>query len=190
LLPITVTEHVSSLNLGINYLLENEIYTDCYPLHQRDSLPKGHRSRGIIAFGNNKESLYTHSNENRSMGKESQNAIADEKVLDPASPSASVPSPSSDTQALLSLKPTSRITYKVNGNWVELGDSHTLRSRLLIKWAKLRFFETQPIDEVREYFGEKIAFYFLYLDYYNTWLIISAVLGVLVFIAGIGYAVS
>lgn len=35
----------------------------------------------------------------------------------------------------------------------------------------------QPIDDVREYFGENIALYFYFLGHYTTWLVLLAVVG-------------
>lgn len=42
---------------------------------------------------------------------------------------------------------------------------------------------TQPIDQVAQYFGEKIAFYFAWLELYTRWLIVPSVVGLLVFIS-------
>mmetsp|Transcript_19312 Transcript_19312/g.31623 ORF Transcript_19312/g.31623 Transcript_19312/m.31623 type:complete len:724 (+) Transcript_19312:110-2281(+) len=50
------------------------------------------------------------------------------------------------------------------------------RQRLIDTWAK-KWFSPQPIDEIRDYFGEKIAIYFAFLGYYTNWLAIMAVLG-------------
>ncbi len=48
------------------------------------------------------------------------------------------------------------------------------------KWPKY-----QPLDNVREYFGEKIAFYFAWLGFYTGWLIPPSIVGVLIFIYGL-----
>ncbi|XP_013041644.3 anoctamin-7 [Anser cygnoides] len=48
------------------------------------------------------------------------------------------------------------------------------------KWSKY-----QPLDHVRKYFGEKVAFYFAWLGFYTGWLLPAAVTGTVVFIAGI-----
>ncbi|KAF0688930.1 Aste57867_19534 [Aphanomyces stellatus] len=43
----------------------------------------------------------------------------------------------------------------------------------------------QPLDKIRDYFGERIAFYFAYLGHYSTFMLYAAVIGFLVFIAQI-----
>ncbi|XP_014818448.1 PREDICTED: anoctamin-7 isoform X2 [Calidris pugnax] len=48
------------------------------------------------------------------------------------------------------------------------------------KWNKY-----QPLDHIRKYFGEKIAFYFAWLGFYTGWLLPAAVVGMVVFIMGI-----
>ncbi|NXF34107.1 ANO7 protein, partial [Nyctibius bracteatus] len=48
------------------------------------------------------------------------------------------------------------------------------------KWGKY-----QPLDHIRKYFGEKVAFYFAWLGFYTGWLLPAAVVGTVVFIAGI-----
>jgi len=40
----------------------------------------------------------------------------------------------------------------------------------------------QPIHEIRDYFGEEIAFYFSFLGVYTTWLALPAALGILTYI--------
>ncbi|XP_054691645.1 anoctamin-7 isoform X1 [Grus americana] len=48
------------------------------------------------------------------------------------------------------------------------------------KWSKY-----QPLDHVRTYFGEKVAFYFAWLGFYTGWLLPAAVVGTVVFVTGI-----
>nr|XP_025036500.1 LOW QUALITY PROTEIN: anoctamin-7 [Pelodiscus sinensis] len=43
----------------------------------------------------------------------------------------------------------------------------------------------QPLDHVREYFGEKIAIYFAWLGFYTAWLLPAAAVGTVVFLAGL-----
>lgn len=40
----------------------------------------------------------------------------------------------------------------------------------------------QPLDRIASYFGERVAFYFAWLEFYTRWLIVPAVLGVILFI--------
>uniref|UniRef100_A0A8C5ERF8 Anoctamin n=1 Tax=Gouania willdenowi TaxID=441366 RepID=A0A8C5ERF8_GOUWI len=50
------------------------------------------------------------------------------------------------------------------------------------RWCKL--YKYQPLDHIREYFGEKIALYFAWLGFYTVWLLPAAVVGTLVFVCG------
>ncbi|XP_056589437.1 anoctamin-7 isoform X1 [Triplophysa dalaica] len=49
-----------------------------------------------------------------------------------------------------------------------------------MKWCKY-----QPLDHIREYFGEKIALYFAWLGFYTAWLLPAALVGTCVFVSGI-----
>jgi len=40
----------------------------------------------------------------------------------------------------------------------------------------------QPYDEIRDYFGEQIGFYFYFLGHYTTWLMALGVFGFLIFV--------
>ena len=44
----------------------------------------------------------------------------------------------------------------------------------------------QPLSLIRSYMGEKVAFYFALCGFYNQMLIPAAVIGLIVFIYGIG----
>ena len=60
------------------------------------------------------------------------------------------------------------------------------RQRLQKDWASVRcIFKYQPIDAIKEYFGEKIALYFSFLGFYTAFLLPAAVVGILVFIYGV-----
>ncbi|XP_043849245.1 anoctamin-7 [Dromiciops gliroides] len=50
------------------------------------------------------------------------------------------------------------------------------------KWSK--WMKYQPLDHVRRYFGEKIAFYFAWLGFYTVWLLPASVVGAVVFLVG------
>ncbi|KAM9615708.1 LOW QUALITY PROTEIN: anoctamin-7 [Morphnus guianensis] len=52
-------------------------------------------------------------------------------------------------------------------------------------WASGKWSKYQPLDHVRKYFGDKVAFYFAWLGFYTGWLLPAAVVGMVVFIAGI-----
>ena len=63
--------------------------------------------------------------------------------------------------------------------------SKSTRQLLWDNWANpKRFYLYQPIHLIREYFGEKLAFYFAWLGFYTTWLVLPSILGVFVFIYG------
>ncbi|XP_053349468.1 anoctamin-9 [Clarias gariepinus] len=54
-------------------------------------------------------------------------------------------------------------------------------------WGALRYLVSQPVDEIREYFGEKVALYFLWLGWYTRMLIPAAVIGVVIFLYGLAF---
>lgn len=60
------------------------------------------------------------------------------------------------------------------------------RARLAKTWgSSSALFKAQPLDDIREYFGERIALYFAFLGFYTTWLWSASLVGVIVFIYGI-----
>ena len=62
----------------------------------------------------------------------------------------------------------------------------SLRFLLDDKWAGItNTFNLQPIDLIRNYFGEEIALYFAFTGYYNFWLVPFSLLGILVSIYGL-----
>lgn len=53
-------------------------------------------------------------------------------------------------------------------------------------WARWScWYKYQPLDHIREYFGEKIGIYFAWLGFYTGWLLPAAAMGFLVFLYGI-----
>jgi len=54
------------------------------------------------------------------------------------------------------------------------------RNLLLKKWV--RSVKSQPLDDIRDYFGEAIGFYFAWLGYYTKWLFFASIFGVLMWI--------
>ncbi|KAI9327397.1 calcium-activated chloride channel-domain-containing protein [Obelidium mucronatum] len=62
----------------------------------------------------------------------------------------------------------------------------SLRTRLIRQWVYGPMFRLEkPVDLIREYFGEEVAFYFVYLEFYNRCLGYSALCGLIVFLYGI-----
>lgn len=56
------------------------------------------------------------------------------------------------------------------------------REALKAKWFRLSSTFKSPLQEIRDYFGESIAFYFAFLAYYNRALVIPAIAGLAFFI--------
>ncbi|XP_059142100.1 anoctamin-7-like isoform X2 [Physella acuta] len=53
-------------------------------------------------------------------------------------------------------------------------------------WARWGcWYKYQPLDHIREYFGEKIGIYFAWLGFYTAWLLPASIVGVLVFLYGL-----
>ncbi|XP_067422321.1 anoctamin-7-like isoform X2 [Emydura macquarii macquarii] len=55
--------------------------------------------------------------------------------------------------------------------------------RFWAQWGCWRRY--QPLDHIREYFGEKIALYFAWLGFYTAWLLPAAAVGTVVFLVGL-----
>ncbi|KAK2846495.1 hypothetical protein Q5P01_009494 [Channa striata] len=61
----------------------------------------------------------------------------------------------------------------------------SLRQILYAYWAKWSCWRRyQPLDHIREYFGEKIALYFAWLGFYTAWLLPASVVGTVIFLFG------
>ncbi|XP_045437007.1 anoctamin-9 isoform X1 [Pipistrellus kuhlii] len=62
---------------------------------------------------------------------------------------------------------------------------HKREEHLQRKWARWRnMFREQPIDDIRNYFGEKVALYFAWLGWYTYMLVPAALVGLIVFLSG------
>ncbi|TDH15475.1 hypothetical protein EPR50_G00032050 [Perca flavescens] len=63
--------------------------------------------------------------------------------------------------------------------------SFGLRQILYSYWATWSSWRRyQPLDHIREYFGEKIALYFAWLGFYTGWLLPASLVGLVVFLFG------
>ncbi|XP_023651537.1 anoctamin-9-like [Paramormyrops kingsleyae] len=58
-------------------------------------------------------------------------------------------------------------------------------TQIWARWSAC--FQRQPITEVRSYFGEKVALYYLWLGWYTYLLIPAAILGIVVFLYGLAF---
>jgi len=65
------------------------------------------------------------------------------------------------------------------------------RQRLRRDWARFgRILKFQPYGPIKDYFGSEIALYFAWLGFYTAWLVPLAIIGLAVFLYGIGSAGS
>ncbi|KAL5013614.1 hypothetical protein ScPMuIL_007884 [Solemya velum] len=65
-------------------------------------------------------------------------------------------------------------------------DTLNARQVLYDYWARWgTWYKYQPLDSIREYFGEKIGIYFAWLGFYTAWLLPAAMVGVMVFLFGL-----
>lgn len=61
-----------------------------------------------------------------------------------------------------------------------------LRQYLYVSWVEYRqWYRHQPLDEIRNYFGEKVALYFAWLGFYTKMLIPPAIVGLVTFLCGL-----
>ena len=65
------------------------------------------------------------------------------------------------------------------------------RQRLKRDWSRFgRSFKYQPLQVVKDYFGTAIALYFAWLGFYTAMLVPLAIVGLIIFIYGIGSTAS
>ena len=58
-----------------------------------------------------------------------------------------------------------------------------MRIALYQEWARYRnIFKVQPLDQIRNYFGEQIGLYFAFTGYYTYWLVYASLFGLASFI--------
>ncbi|KAJ3038389.1 Anoctamin-7 [Rhizophlyctis rosea] len=92
-----------------------------------------------------------------------------------------------DTHQLHDLLETSIYTDAYNTHHhksLPLSTTPTLRTRLFTKWAS-KHFHPQPLEDIRNYFGEKVMLYFAFFGMFNVMLCLASVVGVAVFVAGV-----
>eukprot|EP00058_Branchiostoma_floridae_P028493 XP_002613984.1 hypothetical protein BRAFLDRAFT_67435 [Branchiostoma floridae] len=78
-----------------------------------------------------------------------------------------------------------------DGSWKK--PSHSLPAEQLNRrqvlydyWARWGcWYKYQPLDHIREYFGEKIGIYFAWLGLYTAWLLPASIVGLMVFLYGV-----
>lgn len=70
---------------------------------------------------------------------------------------------------------------------LDINDKHQWSNRQILRqtWANFnKMFKAQPLHLVREYFGEKVGFYFAWLGFYTEMLIFPSFIGLISFIYG------
>ncbi|KTF73073.1 hypothetical protein cypCar_00045614 [Cyprinus carpio] len=64
------------------------------------------------------------------------------------------------------------------------------QKKLRTKWASwfavMKLFQ-QPVTDIKDYFGEKVALYYLWLGWYTRMLVPAAVIGIVVFLYGLAF---
>ncbi|KAG8224432.1 hypothetical protein J437_LFUL001382 [Ladona fulva] len=61
----------------------------------------------------------------------------------------------------------------------------SMRNMLAKDWASMkRWAHYQPLDQIRDYFGEKFGIYFAWLGFYTNMLILPSIVGILCFVYG------
>jgi hypothetical protein len=72
--------------------------------------------------------------------------------------------------------------HRIPGDSYEIGDD--IRHRMK-KWSSKLSYESIPLIEIRRYFGENVAFYFAWLDFYTKWFRSLSIIGMITFVFGI-----
>ncbi|KAA3681139.1 anoctamin-7 [Paragonimus westermani] len=70
----------------------------------------------------------------------------------------------------------------------DLKHPYQMNPRQVLYWYWARWgcwYRYQPLDHIRQYYGEKIGFYFAWLGLYTAWLLPAAIVGILVFLYGL-----
>ncbi|XP_058123462.1 anoctamin-1-like [Anopheles ziemanni] len=77
--------------------------------------------------------------------------------------------------------------YPLHDGCVKHKDTtRSIRARLLVDWASVKqCLMYQPLDDIKEYFGVKIALYFTWLGFYTTMLLPAALVGFFCLLYGI-----
>uniref|UniRef100_A0A5K3FBR5 Anoctamin n=1 Tax=Mesocestoides corti TaxID=53468 RepID=A0A5K3FBR5_MESCO len=89
--------------------------------------------------------------------------------------------PSTEMTELLTEKER-EVTAAGGSSEPKYGPETNMRTMLCDQWGSLtKMFKYQPLDYVRLYFGESVAFYFAWLGLYTSWLIPVGIFGLLVF---------
>ncbi|KAJ3594303.1 hypothetical protein NHX12_006634 [Muraenolepis orangiensis] len=79
------------------------------------------------------------------------------------------------------------LKYKVFETFFCLHERKTQKD-LRKKWARWSgLFVRQPVRDVKSYFGEKVALYYLWLGWYTMLLVPAAILGLVVFLYGLAF---
>ncbi|XP_065660180.1 anoctamin-4 isoform X5 [Hydra vulgaris] len=82
----------------------------------------------------------------------------------------------------LDIYPLHRGPVKTNPKDIPINDRQYLQE----DWASIRrVFKYQPIEAIRNYFGEKVALYFAWLGFYTSFLVPASIVGLLCFLYGI-----
>eukprot|EP00117_Sycon_ciliatum_P018130 scpid20162/ scgid2817/ Anoctamin-7; Dresden transmembrane protein of the prostate; IPCA-5; New gene expressed in prostate; Prostate cancer-associated protein 5; Transmembrane protein 16G len=78
-----------------------------------------------------------------------------------------------------------------SSDWSGMQEDLSPRQLLRQYWSRWGcWYKYQPLDHVKDYFGEHIAIYFAWLGFYTAWLLPAALIGLIVFIGGVATANS